>query len=442
MINQGFHMCRIVLINPPSNCVENDRLEPQLGLLYIAAVLKENTIPVTLYDMTGCKTESQVKVMMEKIPPADIYGFTVYCTNYPYVKLCIDYIRSKKKNAFIVLGGPNPTALPGYTSKDSGCDCVISGEGEDAFLAVVNAFENGQKIPAIIEGMGRLEIDSYPFPALDLVDLESYSRCLQGERVISLISSRGCNYRCVHCNSVVMGGGNQPGINAGVRVRYRNPSGIIQEIQILKSHGYHKFRFNDDNFTGNPNLSGLVNQISELNISYRIFARIEDLTEINCQFLKESGCCHISVGLETLNPNNLNFLGKASQSGLEIDHLLNIKKNGMTARVYFMIGLPFDNDESVSFYFEKAGRLPFDEYSLYPLIPYPGTRIWDDPGAFGYEIIDQDFTRYVQIGKGGSTCFALKHRNFTPEKVQSWYNQVNHIMANAGKNQANKSTIA
>ena len=120
----------------------------------------------------------------------------------------------------------------------------------------------------------------------------------------------------------------------------------------------------------------------------------------------------------------------------------------MTARVYFMIGLPFDTDETVDAYFgtpphfEKASRLPFDEYSLYPLIPYPGTRLWEDPGAFGYEIIDRDFTHYVQIGKGGSTCFALKHRNFTPGKVRSWYNQITQIMADAGKKQASKSKIA
>ncbi|HLP60105.1 MAG TPA: radical SAM protein [Candidatus Deferrimicrobium sp.] len=429
-------MRNVVLINPPSDCVEDDRLEPQLGLLYIAAVLRENNIPVLLYDMTGCKTPSQVEVMMKNIPAGDIYGFTVYCTNYPYVKRCLDFIRRKKEKAFIVLGGPNPTALPGYTLKDSGCDCVIAGEGEDAFLAVVNALGNRQDVPAVVDGAGRVDIDSYPFPARDLVDLESYSRCLQGEKVISLVSSRGCKYHCAHCNSVVMGGGNKPG------VRYRTPANIFEELQLLISHGYHKFRFNDDNFTGNPNLHQLLDQTGALGIGYRIFARIEDLTEDNCRRLKESGCCHISVGLETLNPDNLDILGKHPQAGLESDHLHNIKKNGMTARVYFMIGLPFDNDETVGVYFEKAGRLPFDEYSLYPLIPYPGTRVWDQPGAFGYEIVDRDFTHYIQIGKGGGTCFALKHKNFTPGKVRLWYNQVTQMMAGAGRKHVKESKVA
>ncbi len=429
-------MYNVVLINPPSNCVEDDRLEPQLGLLYIAAVLRENGIPVQIYDMTGCKTESQVVAKIKNIPDGDIYGFTTYCTNYPYVKRCIDDIRSRANNTFIVLGGPNPTALPGFTLKDSQCDCVITGEGEDAFLSVVNALRNNREVPKIINGIGRVNIDTYPPPAWDLIDFDSYTRCLEGEKVISMISSRGCKYRCLHCNSVVMGGRNKTG------VRYRSPGNILQELQFLKSDGFKKFRFNDDNFTGNPNLTELLSQISTLDINYRIFARIEDLTRDNCRLLKESGCRHISVGLESLSPDNLRSLGKYPQVGLEPTHLENVNNCGMTARVYFMIGLPFDNDETVEKYFQKAVQLPFQEYSLYPLIPYPGTGIRKNPGKYDYEIVDNDFTHYVQIGKGGSTCFALEHKNFTPGKVKEWYEMITKMLSDAGKKHTKESTVA
>lgn len=432
-INDKFN---VVLINPPSNCVEDDRLEPQLGLLYIAAVLRENGIPVQIYDMTGCKTEPQVVAEIKNIPDGDIYGFTTYCTNYPYVKRCIHYLRSRANHALIVLGGPNPTALPRFTLKDSQCDCVITGEGEDAFLSVVNLLRNQQEVPNIVDGGGRLDIDSYPLPALELVNIKSYTRCLEGEKVISLISSRGCKYRCLHCNSVVMGGRNKTG------VRYRSPGNILQELQLLKSDGFKKFRFNDDNFTGNPNLTQLLSQISTLDINYRIFARIGDLTRDNCRLLKESGCRHISVGLESLNPDNLKILGKYRQIGLETAHLENVNRYGMTARVYFMMGLPFDNDDTVEKYFQKAAKLPFQEYSLYPLIPYPGTGIRENPGKFGYKIIDNDFTHYVQIGKGGSTCFALEHKNFTPGKVKEWFKMVTKLMQGAGKRHTRESTVA
>ena len=424
----------VILINPPSDCVDDDRLEPQLGLLYIASVLRKNGIPVRIYEMTGCKTESQVAGKIENIPPGNIYGFTTYCTNYLYVKRCINHIRSTMDKTFIVLGGPNPTALPEFTLTESKCDCVITGEGEDAFLSVVKNILNKQTPPGIINGRGRADIDSYPFPAWDLIDPGSYNRLLEGDKVVSIISSRGCKYDCVHCNSVVMGGGN--------KVRYRSPGNIIREMESLKIIGFRKFRFNDDNFTGNPDLAALLSGIANLNIRYRIFARLEDLTGDNCRLLKESGCLHISVGLETLNTDNLKMLGKHQQTGLEEEHVNNIKKNGITARVYFMIGLPYDNDDTVATCFEKAGKLPFDEYSLYPLIPYPGTRIWIEPGKYNYKIVDNDFTHYVQIGKAGRTSFALKHKNFSPAKVKEWFDTVTKIMAAAGKKHIKDSNVA
>lgn len=427
-------MIKVVLINPPSDCVDDDRLEPQLGQLYIAALLMKNHIPVQIYEMTGCQTEEQIERKIENIPAADIYGFTTYCTAYPYVKRCIKHIRSKTDKALIVLGGANPSALPELTLRDSGCDCVITGEGEDAFLQVINKFSSKSSIPAIIMGTGRTNIDTYPLPAWELVDMTSYTRKLEGGRAASLISSRGCKYKCTHCNSIVMGGGN--------KVRYRSAQNMVQEILYLKAKGFQRLRFNDDNFTGNPKLKELLFEIKGMNISYRIFARIEDLTEYNCRLLAESGCCHISVGLESLNPENLKMLGKHNQAGLEEKNLDNANKQGITIRAYFLVGLPYDNDETITKYFKKASQMSFEEFSIYPLIPYPGTKIAQNPESFGYEIIDRDFTHYVQIGRNKSTTFALRHKNFTEHQVEEWYTYVKDLFLSSGKLPQNQSKIA
>jgi radical SAM superfamily enzyme YgiQ (UPF0313 family) len=98
-----------------------------------------------------------------------------------------------------------------------------------------------------------------------------------------------------------------------------------------------------------------------------------------------------------------------------------------------MLGLPYDSDETIEKYFEKAIKLPFDEFSIYPLIPYPGTRIAKEPEKFGYEIINKDFTRYIQIGKNKATTYALKHRNFTEHDVKRWYNYVEELLLSSNK---------
>lgn len=425
-------MFKIVLINPPSNCVDDDHLEPQLGLLYIASVLRLNGFEAEIYEMTGCKTEDEIKEKTNAIPSGNVYGFTVYCTNYPFVKRCIEHIKSvNERSPLIILGGPNPSGLPEFTLKDSNCDCVIIGEGEDAFLNVVNLYSQGSEFPRIVNGKGRPDIDSYPMPAWDLIDLNAYNRVLDDQKVVSIISSRGCSYNCAHCNSIVMQG-----------VRYRSTEKIIEEIEYLKSRGFTKFRFNDDNFTGNPQLQTLLIKIKKLNISYRIFARVEDLNKRNCYMLAKSGCKHISAGIESLNPDNLKMLGKISQYGLEEKNLRNAKEQGIIIRAFFIVGLPFDTDKTVIEYFEKASQLPFDEFSIYPLIPYPGTEIAKYPEKFGYQIIEPDFTKYVQIGKNKTTCFALRHKNFTENDVKRWYNYVEKIFISKNKLLQSQSQVA
>lgn len=416
----------VVLINPPSEGIDDDHLEPQLGLLYIAAVLRENNISVQIYEMTGCKNEEQIKEKIINIPEGDIYGFTVYCTNYKFVKRCITFIRERSLYSSIILGGPNATALPEFTLKDSNCDFVITGEGEDAFLHIYKGIESGLYISPIVEGWGRSNLDDYPFPAWDLINLNSFNRVLDGERVISIISSRGCKYNCTHCNSVIMGGGSR----GEKKVRYRSPENVVKEIKYLQSLGFKKFRFNDDIFTANPNLKEFLTKIKGLNIEYRIFARIEQLDDDTCKLLSESGCKHIAIGLESLNPNNLRFLHKHSQVGLEEENLNNVKKYGMMSRVYFIVGLPYDTEETIRIYFTEASKLPFDEFSVYPLIPYPGTKIWKTPEKFGYTIIDKDFTQYYQIGENKRTCFVLNHKNFNHEDVKRWIEQVYKLFEN------------
>lgn len=420
---------RIILINPPSEGVDDDRLEPQLGLLYIASVLREEGgHEVQIYEMTGCKNEGQVEDKIKNIPYGDVYGFTVYCTNYKFVKRCIRYIRRKHPRAYIILGGPNPTALPEFTLKDSGADFVIKGEGEDAFLHVVTSlcagYIPGISMPRIIEGWGRENLDDYPLPAWDLIDLNSFTRVLEGDRIISIISSRGCPNHCLHCNSIVMG--------AGKKIRYRSPENVVKEIKYLKALGYDKFRFSDDNFTIRPDLSNLLEKLREENIEYRIFARVTELNDEVCQQLSESGCRSIAVGLESLNPDNLRFLRKYGQAGKE-KNLWNAKKYGIPIRCYFIVGLPFDTDKTIKQYFEEAGDLPFDEWTCYPLIPYPGTEIYNHPERYGYEIVNNDFTKYFQIGQNKSTCYALNHTNFNERDVERWVNYVNELFESRGK---------
>lgn len=425
---------KIALIHPPANCVNEDRKEPPIGLLYIAATIRKiGYTDVSVYDMTGCRNEKERFDKIQSIPDADIYGVHCLCTNYNYAKQAIERIRIINPHAYILIGGPNPSGAPEFTLQDSGADVVAVGEGEDLFKDCVDSFIKGNRLTGIIKGHGRDDIDSYPFPARDLVDLATYTRTLMGQPVISLLSSRGCKHHCFHCNSVVMGGGNY-------NVRYRSAGNIALEIDSLRDT-YDYFRFNDDHFTGNPGLEDVLEQIQGFNIQFRIFARVDDLNDESCRMLKEAGCVHVSIGLESLNYGNLKSIGKISQIGNE-GNVRIAKSHGLIVRSSFMVGLPFDTDRTIDEAFRRASQLGIDEFAIYPLMPYPGTKIWKNPERFGYTIVDSDFIDYVQIGKNGKTCFALKHKNFGPEDVERWLKTATQILKEGGAKHVSESEVA
>lgn len=425
---------KILLINPPSICVQNDRLEPPLGILYIASTLRENRYQnIKILDMTGCQNEMDISDKINSICASDIYGISCFSTNYVYVKKIINHLKRIDTAAYIIVGGPHPSGMPDFTIKNSHADAVVVGEGEDIFTDAVAGFTKGSRPKGIFYSNNRTDIDSYCFPARDLVDISTYSRRLAGQPVVSLLSSRGCVYHCVHCNSVVMGGGRKIAM-------YRSPDNVIKEIKTLRDR-FTFYRFNDDHFSGNPNLEGLLTKIKDLDIRFRIFARIEDLNDKTCRLLKEAGCMHVSIGLESMNYDNLRIIGKKEQIGKESNVKI-AKDHGLVIRSSFMVGLPYDNDKTINGSFQKAAGLGLDEFAVYPLIPYPGTAVWKYPEKFGYTIINSDFTDYVQMGRNGTTCYALRHKNFSAGDVEKWLQTATELLKQGGVKHMRESEVA
>ncbi|MDR1028535.1 MAG: B12-binding domain-containing radical SAM protein [Clostridiales Family XIII bacterium] len=412
-----------VLINPPYGGVDDDALEENLGLSYIAGYLRERGIDTAICEMTG---KEPLDTKLAALHIADVYGISMYSTAVESTKSIIRHIRRIAPAAPIYLGGPHPSALPEESLAELGADGVIVGEGEAAFYAVVLAANEGNPIGGVIRGEQETDLDRIPFPARDMVERGRFTRRLNGEPCISMLTSRGCPYSCLHCNSIVMGG-------AGVGFRFRSVENVIEEIRLIKELGYRNIRFNDDNFLANPRLHELLAAIAKEDILFRVFGRVEDYKPDTCALLKNAGCQMLSAGIESCNPDNLRFLRKHGMLKY-MNHLTAAKERGLAVRASFMVGLPYDTDASIERYFTEASGLAIDEYAVYGLIPYPGTALYANPEQYNYYITSFDFSRYMQIGKGGESCFVLGYDDgvnaFTPEDVRRWHRRANELLGN------------
>jgi len=70
--------CSMLLIQTPCFELEDDRLEPPLGLLYLATWLNNHGYRAQIADLSSISPERWA----DTIPPADIYGFSTYTTTY------------------------------------------------------------------------------------------------------------------------------------------------------------------------------------------------------------------------------------------------------------------------------------------------------------------------------------------------------------------------
>jgi radical SAM superfamily enzyme YgiQ (UPF0313 family) len=400
-------------------------------LLYIGASLREHGNPVTLIDLSG----KAYQAFADAIPDGyKVYGFSTYTLTYAETLRLVRQVRARNPEAVFIAGGPHATALPEQVAED-GFDVVVTGEGEIAVCEIMDLIEAGQELPRILAGNPPESLDRLPFPAYDLTEFSSYHRQVAGERCASVLSSRGCPFRCVFCNSNIMG--------QGKRVRYRSGENIIAEIKWLKTrYGINHFRFQDDVFTINrKRLSKLAPMLADEGIIYRCFSRVNGFSEQVARLLYDSGCRHVSFGIESGSPA---ILGRSAmdkrhtpaQIRQALEHAASV---GLIARVFLMVGFPGETDATIAETISLMKQCPWSEFSVYPLIPYPGTPIYENWDKFGIEAVNLDYSKYLQIGKEFSAGFTIRTASFDENQVHIWRDHMINILLDDGRTWAGDS---
>jgi len=397
---------KVVFVHTPCSELYDDRLEPPLGILYLATLLKEKGIICQICDLSGMPENK----WQDNLAIGDIYGFSTYSATYYQTLKIRDIAKNLNTQAITIAGGPHVSALLEECSKDF--DIIITGEAEITFLEVIKNIQEGKEIRGVFRGDSVMDLDQLPFPDYELIDMSSYHRIVGGLHSISLISSRGCPYNCTFCNSRIFSRG---------KLRFRSPENVVQEIlQLQDKYGNVSFRFNDDLFTFSPErITQMSTALKPLNILYRIFARSNSMTQEASEQLYESGCRHVAIGIESMSEKMLKLFKKGTTVKNNIEALKNSRAAGLKVRIYLLIGFPGETEKTVQESLKILLNCDFDEFVVYSFIPYPGTPVWQNPELWGAKI-DRDFSKYFQLGPEHSTCYAVTTKDFTPDDVKRW----------------------
>src|SRR3954468_24785014 len=183
-----------------------------LGILAVSTPLLRAGYDVRIIDSTITPRFQEV-VLAEM---EDAICLAVSLVTGPMIRETIQIARAVKARypgKPVVLGGWHPSLLPDQTLAADCVDVVVKGQGEDAFLEIVQHIEAGESLQGI-PGVGYKEdgrlifnmprplrpIRELPPKAYHLADFDAYERVC-GRRWAMYTSSLACPYNCAYCTN-------------------------------------------------------------------------------------------------------------------------------------------------------------------------------------------------------------------------------------------------
>ena len=368
---------------------------PHLGVAYLISMLQTQEVEVGLFEDSADKTENDLFRIIDEFKP-DLIGITIYTLSRPFAYLLIAKIK-ERIDIPIVLGGVHVTTVKKAVLEETRADFAIKYEGEYPLLELVNElkrdkpnFENinnliWRKDRQIIENLDRSflkDLDQLPFPQFDIFNIKTHPSFR--EKLIPLITSRGCPFDCNFCSVKLY---------MGRAFRKRSVENIFDEIKYQYSKGYRQFDFNDDCFTLDKNRAeGLLDLVikSDLKIKFQFYngLRADTVFPHILKKLREAGCFYISYGCESGNEKII----KKIKKGVTLQQVRNAVKwtrdAGIACSVNFIIGHREETYQTAMDSINFAKSLPTNFVNFYNLVPYCSTEAFEWAQKNGRFLVD------------------------------------------------------
>lgn len=260
-------------------------------------------------------------------------------------------------------------------------DIAVAREEEKVFKELSSNFRKLEEINNIIyRNKEQIIISPYgfsanfelPSPKIDLIKHELYLRPDTKEKQATIVVGRGCSGKCIYCVAPVVGGN---------VARYRNIQSVLEEVRMYYyRYGIQNFYFCADTFTFNHKwVFEFCSQINnlEFEISWLCTARADTISQKLILSMKNAGCWGVSIGIESGN-ETIQKLIKKNLSKDIIKTAVNIcKKNKIVTLLHFMLGFPWENEESIKETISLAKQLKGNIMEFYVTIPLPGTELFE-----------------------------------------------------------------
>lgn len=382
-----------------------------LGILYLSSFLKHAGYTVQVIDAEAEQLDnSTILKRLTNFSP-DCIGISITTVAFNNSVALSKEIRKQLSVGPIIIGGPHVTANPIESLEPNCFDIGVCGEGELTLLELLENLDNPleyAKIKGLVyrDSNNRIivnekrehikSLDSLPYPDRDaLADVRFYRPpigCYRKSFVVSLITSRGCPYRCIFCDNNTF----------GRKVRYFSPEYVVDEIEsVLRKYNAEELTFVDDTFPSNrvrfKKIMALIGE-RKLKFSWTCMANVNDLDEELLMLMRKAGCWQIAIGIESGDNDVLKFIKKGVTTDKIRDVVVKADKSGIMIKGFFMLGHPTETKSSIEKTQNFALSLPLTDVTCTISTPIKGTELYEitesqqygsfnpsaDPSQFSY----------------------------------------------------------
>ena len=431
-------MAVVHLVDPPQKYLRTPGALGSLGLLSVAAVVREAGHEVHVWDMTCLDEEGVVNRLFTEVRRnrgvENVIGLTGSSLDIPTNNRILRLLKVVLGDrASLIVGGAGATLSPEFYDMEN-IDLLVRGEGEYVLTEWLSQSQS-ERATGVFERAGFIEdLDKLPYPARDLVEIYT-KKILEtqyiGDKTAVVMTSRGCPYACIFCASRGMW---------ERKVRYRSVGHVEGELHWLaEKFGVRQFRFVDDTVTMNlGRLSALCDVLFVMgDVAWRASVRAKPNGLEMFQRMRYAGCREILIGVESGDQDVLDKLQKGATVEDNLTAVTNASRAGLVVRMMIMVGTPGETSKTVRRNKEFIKAVPCDSVVVKSFVPLPGSAVWSDPEAYGVQILDRDLEHYnfnFWTADGEAVLYDLiEVEGLTLEELRSNKAEIRDFVSGLGK---------
>jgi len=315
----------------------------------------------------------------------------------------------------LAVGGIHPTMVPAEVMADGVWDHVGVGECEDALLALVERVERGEApddvanflswkagrrpvaAPAaedwVHNPVGEFpDLAALPEPDYELFDTGRITANKGGW--FSLMSSRGCPYRCTYCLNHRVIDRYRDELGRGVNklgfLRFRPPDKLMAEVRgvLERYQGIDTFIFDDDLFTQHAEHALAVCAAwieAGIRVPFVVNSHVRRLDPRVAAALARAGCKILKLGIESGSERVRREVLKRFMSQDDIlATCASAEEHGLHSSGFVMVGLPSETHAERWETVEILARARPGRFRTSFFFPFPGTEGYDLAVAGGF----------------------------------------------------------